>query len=65
MLPWVPLTSNWFVLPVKLDNWTVAQIDLKRSLPHPKKTRKIFVGGLGADVDDGALCSVTSCIMTF
>jgi hypothetical protein len=32
----------------------LVQIDLKRSLPHPKKTRKIFVGGLGADVDDGA-----------
>ena len=46
-----------------------AQIDLKRSLPHPKKTRKIFVGGLGADVDDGVLlrlrhaasCSIVSC----
>ena len=37
-----------------------AQIDVKRSLPHPKKTRKIFVGGLGADVHDGNEQDVTT-----
>ena len=51
------LYETWLLtsLPSAPDLLCGAQIDLKRSLPHPKKTRKIFVGGLGADVDDGAL----------